>query len=99
MPSAPLRPRPSLQNLNNGNEYQLGKHKPFAQAYAVHRRDAPLNALPNFPLRDPRLPSAIQFSSPAVKTDDAGPELDLLPKPMAGVQRCTSLGLLRPSVV
>ncbi|KAI4236936.1 MAG: hypothetical protein LQ349_002219 [Xanthoria aureola] len=86
MPSAPLRPRPSLQTLNNGNEYQLGKHKPFAQAYAVHRRDAPLNALPNFPLRDPRLPSAIQFSSPALKTDDAGPELDLLPKPMAGVQ-------------
>ncbi|KAL8645231.1 MAG: hypothetical protein Q9226_007392 [Calogaya cf. arnoldii] len=102
-------------NLSNGNESQPGKHraptvsKPYAQAYAVHRRDAPLKALPNFPIHDPRLPPGNQLSSPAFRTDDAAqfsspafrtddvppiPDLDLLPRNMAGVQRCRSYNLL-----
>ncbi|KAL9640908.1 MAG: hypothetical protein Q9204_000501 [Flavoplaca sp. TL-2023a] len=96
MPSAPLRPRPSLQNLNtNGHGPRPGNHhaptnsKPHAQAYAVHRRDAPLNPLPNFPTHDPRLPPSNQFSSPAARQDHAAPpmpDLDLLPKTMVAVQ-------------
>ncbi|KAL8929588.1 MAG: hypothetical protein Q9172_000384 [Xanthocarpia lactea] len=94
MPSAPLRPRPSLQNLN-GNEAHPGSHhappasKHLAQAYAVHRRDAPLNGLPNFPTRDPRLPPGNLLASPGFRLDNAAssvPDLSLLPKNMAGVQ-------------
>ena len=98
MPSAPLRPRPSLQNLN-GNETHPGSHhalpasKNFVQAYAVHRRDAPLNGLPNFPTRDPRVPPGSLLASPGFRLDNAAssvPDLSLLPKNMAGVQRYRS---------
>ncbi|KAI4247761.1 MAG: hypothetical protein L6R40_001347 [Gallowayella cf. fulva] len=91
MPSAPLRPRPSQQNLDN-HEFQTGNHhaalstKPFPQTYALRRRDFPLNGAPDFDFRDPRLYTGHPKPSLAFRMTDATPtvpDIGPLPKQMA----------------
>lgn len=95
MPSAPLRPRPSQQNLDN-HEFQTGNHhaalstKPFPQTYALRRRDFPLNGAPDFDFRDPRLYTGHPKPSLAFRMTDATPtvpDIGPLPKQMAEAPR------------
>ncbi|KAL8782819.1 MAG: hypothetical protein Q9213_005058 [Squamulea squamosa] len=108
MPSTPLRPRPSLQYLNGNNESQPGsQHAPipsksYVQGYAVHKRDAPMNGIPNFPIRDPRLPPGSSVPSPGFRMDDGAlpvPDPSQLPKTTAGSHRSSINGTHKPPEV
>ncbi|KAL8821761.1 MAG: hypothetical protein Q9223_000234 [Gallowayella weberi] len=91
MPSAPLRTRPSLQNLDN-HEPRIANHhaaltsKPFPQAYALRRRDVPLSGAPDFYTRDPRLYTGNPKPLPAFNLNDripTVPDISHLPKQMS----------------
>ncbi|KAL8813591.1 MAG: hypothetical protein Q9200_000133 [Gallowayella weberi] len=96
MPSAPLRTRPSLQNLDN-HEPRIANHhaaltsKPFPQAYALRRRDVPLSGAPDFYTRDPRLYTGNPKPLPAFNLNDpipTVPDISHLPKQIVnGVHR------------
>ncbi|KAI4161414.1 MAG: hypothetical protein L6R39_000086 [Caloplaca ligustica] len=76
MPSAPLRPRPSEQHLNEvqaGNPHAPLASKPLPQAYAVHRRDTPVSGSLDLHNLDRRPYVAHPNSPPGVRMNAANP--------------------------